>query len=128
MLETTDMPIGIEGLSLEGGFGHGKDTVRLASSNPKSTLIAIDPSKGANVTASRLRKLGIGKVIVIRASLLNIPLRNDIITWVFSFGVLHHTPNPSKCMSELSGILKRGGTLAMYLYSDLTEFPINGYN
>ena len=125
VIKITHFPSQQEGIGLEGGCGHGKDTVRLAQANPNSFLVSIDLSVGGtSVTASRLAALGITNVAIIRASLLTIPLRANAVDWAYTFGVLHHTPSPQTCMAEIARVTKSGSGLAMYLYSSLHEFPI----
>lgn len=121
----TDFPRQQNGIGLEGGCGHGKDTVRLAMANPDSFLVAIDLSEGGTrVAAARIAAQGVTNVAIIRASLLTIPLRKSVVDWAYTFGVLHHTPSPQTCMAEIGRVTKPGGRLAMYLYSSLHEFPV----
>ena len=41
---------------------------------------------------------------------------NEEFDFVYSNGVLHHTPNPQKCINEIYRILKRGGQAKIFLY------------
>ena len=127
VVKITGNPLDMGGIGLEAGCGHGKDTVRLATSNPNAIVIAIDLSAGVKVAAERCKRLGITNVVFVRASLLDIPIRNDVVDWIYSFGVLHHTPSPEQCMSELNRVSNEAATLALYLYSDLSEHPIKKF-
>jgi SAM-dependent methyltransferase len=117
-------PSRCSGIGLEGGCGHGKDTVLLARANPDALIIAVDLSDGAYVTASRVAALGINNVIVIRASMLDLPLREGLVDWLYSFGVFHHTPSTQKCFTECARVMKSDAKMITYLYSDLKEFPL----
>jgi SAM-dependent methyltransferase len=48
---------------------------------------------------------------------LSLPLKDGVADLVFSYGVIHHTPNPTKCLRELSRILKPGGRLLLGVYN-----------
>ena len=124
MVKLFDFPKGLTGIGFEGGCGHGKDTIQLALANPDSTIIAVDLSEGAYVTAARLRHHGIKNVRVIRCDLAKVPLKDKVIDWTYSFGVLHHMPDPEKGIGEISRISKPGSSILTYLYTDLREKPI----
>ena len=57
------------------------------------------------------------KFVPIQASADNMPLKNNSFDFVYCWGVLHHTQNPSKTLAELWRVLKPGGTLAIWVYS-----------
>jgi SAM-dependent methyltransferase/uncharacterized protein YbaR (Trm112 family) len=124
MIKVRDFPVAEIGWGIEGGCGNGKDTARLALSNPDSMIIAVDLSEGAYVAQRRLQALGIKNVQIIRADLANLPIRSDIFEWGYSFGVLHHMPDPNAGLKEMSRVLKRNAQIALYLYSDLREKPM----
>lgn len=111
------IPMGAVGL--DGGCGNGRDTYRMAKAFPNIQIVAVDISDGAFVTYKRTRHLP--NVHVIQGSILNLPLKPAIFDFAYSFGVLHHTPNPLKGFNEVSRVLKPGARFVTYLYSDFTE-------
>lgn len=123
LVKISKFPKNEKGLGLEAGCGHGKDSIRLSISNKKSHIISIDISEGAYVTKQRLNNLNIENVTVVRSDLSKIPIRDNIVDWGYSFGVLHHMPYPEKGFKEISRILKKNSKLVLYLYSDLSEKP-----
>ncbi len=48
---------------------------------------------------------------------LALPIRDGVADLVFSYGVIHHTPNPFLCFRELARILKPGGYLLLNVYN-----------
>ena len=46
----------------------------------------------------------------------SLPIQTDSIDIVYSNGVLHHSPNTEKCISEVYRVLKPGGHAAIMLY------------
>ncbi|MDB4682080.1 class I SAM-dependent methyltransferase [Synechococcus sp. AH-551-A10] len=56
------------------------------------------------------------KFIPVQASADQMPLKSGSFDFVYCWGVLHHTQNPSKTLQELWRVLKPGGTLAIWVY------------
>lgn len=124
LIKLFEFPRGMSGFGIEAGSGNGKDTVRLAVNNPKSEIITIDISEGIYVANKRSKILKLNNIHPIRASLDQIPIKNEVFDFGYSFGVLHHMPQPSDGMKEVSRTLKKGSSFLTYLYSDLTEKPV----
>ena len=105
----------LSGNVLEIGCGSGTDTFNMSKLNESISLIAFD--LGSNV--ARLSKLFRNQknIHIFRANALSIPLRNDSINMVYSFGVFHHTNNPAKCFEEAYRVMNKKGTLFFYVYS-----------
>ena len=51
-----------------------------------------------------------------------IPFESDFFDVVYSFGVLHHTDNTVRCLSECYRVLKPGGVLILGLYHTFSFF------
>ena len=62
------------------------------------------------------------KFIPIQASADQMPLRSNSFDFVYCWGVLHHTQNPSKTLKELWRVLKPGGTLAIWVYARTEDY------
>ena len=52
-----------------------------------------------------------GKLKFIESSLLDISLKDEIADLVWSNGVIHHTSDYNKCLSEFNRVLKKEGKL-----------------
>jgi SAM-dependent methyltransferase len=52
---------------------------------------------------------------------LKMPLKDETFDFAYSYGVLHHTPDPAKAAREIARILKKGAPLYLYLYEDHSE-------
>jgi len=103
-------------LGLEVGCGSGLDTHIMAKENPSVEIIAFDVSEGVYAAGYLNRKHE--NVHIIRASSLNLPLRGDIFDFCYSFGVVHHTPDPERCFSEMNRVLRQNGKASIYVYED----------
>ena len=53
----------------------------------------------------------------IQADIFNLPLREGTFDFIYSLGVLHHTPDPKKAFKALPHFLKSGGEISITLYS-----------
>ena len=49
---------------------------------------------------------------------LNLPFKPNTFDTVYSYGVFHHTKNPKKAITESVRVLKKGGCLLFYVYTD----------
>lgn len=99
---------------LEIGCGNGADGVLLARAGANYTGVDLTP---AAVEASRkhfavLNLLGIFQVE--NAEHLSFPEAS--FDWVYSYGVLHHTPHPEKTFAEIFRVLRPGGKAFLMLY------------
>lgn len=97
---------------LEGGCGHGMAGEILAPLARE--YIGVD--LGAGIEAARERTRHLGNVHLIQGSLLSLPLSSSVSDFVFSIGVIHHTPDPHGAFSELSRALRQGGEMLIWVY------------
>jgi SAM-dependent methyltransferase len=59
--------------------------------------------------------------------LLAPPLARDRFDFAFSFGVLHHTPDPRRAFGLLMQRLKPGGLVTIFLYKDFSDLPVKRF-
>jgi SAM-dependent methyltransferase len=112
----------LKGNVLEIGCGSGTDTIHLSKLNESISLFSFD--LGSNVAGlSKLLKTH-KNTTIFRATALRIPIKNETIDLVYSFGVFHHTRNPEKCFKEAYRVLNKKGVLFFYLYSSHEDNPI----
>ena len=100
-------------LVLDAGCGMGRYSEVLARVGAE--VVAVDRSQAAAVAHENLRSWT--NVHVLQADLLELPFAPETFDLVFSFGVIHHTPNPAATFHALARLVKPGGKLAVFVYS-----------
>ena len=106
---------GSTGTLLEVGCGIGVDSVQLAKCGFDVT--AVDLTENAlEVARENAKRAGVNIDFRLgNAEGLDFPA--DTFDAVYSFGVLHHTPDIEKAVSEVHRVLKPGGTAYVMLYA-----------
>jgi ubiquinone/menaquinone biosynthesis C-methylase UbiE len=101
---------------VDAGCGSGKFSAALARFGA-ARVIGLDiGEKGLQFARAQAKKVPYGDRLDFRhASLLEIPLEPGSVDVVWSNGVIHHTLDYERCLSEFARILKRGGTLFLYV-------------
>lgn len=61
-------------------------------------------------------------VHIVQADVFDLPFREEIFDYIFSIGVLHHTPNTEEAFKCLPKFLKNRGEIAMWVYSNEGSF------
>ncbi len=101
-------------LVLEIGTGQGCDLVEIAKAG--AHVIGADlSSRNCLVTQKRLETYGLSAHLM-TLDAERIPLADESVNDVYSFGVLHHTPGMYDAFNEVERILRPGGTVTMMLY------------
>jgi ubiquinone/menaquinone biosynthesis C-methylase UbiE len=119
MQEAIPEPIVRGRIGIEVGSGCGYDTYIMAKGNPSVKLISIDISDGIFNTG-RLTA-GLGNVMAVKCSALDIAVKDSSLDFAYSFGVLHHTQDPARGLLEIARVLKKGSPAFVYLYEDHSE-------
>ncbi len=122
MQEAIKEPIVSGVIGIDIGCGCGYDTFIMAKNNPGVKLVSVDISDGVYNAARISRELN--NVRPIKCSILDMPLKENFFDFAYSFGVLHHTISPQKCLLEIGRILKKGRPVFLYLYEDHSENPL----
>ncbi|MGH9070531.1 MAG: class I SAM-dependent methyltransferase [Acidimicrobiales bacterium] len=100
---------------LEVGVGMGADHAEWAKSGPR-TLVGIDVTPRAVAwTAQRLVCGGHDPHLMV-ADAEGMPFRDASFDLVYSWGVLHHTPNTQRCFDEVLRVLRPGGEALIMIY------------
>jgi SAM-dependent methyltransferase len=104
-------------VGLDAGCGAGHDLLQMAKGGAQ--LIGFDLSYGVDVAFQLTRHLP--NVHVVEGDLNAAPFRPATFDFVYSFGVLHHLPDPERGFRNLSRLLKPGAPLITYLYEDFSD-------
>jgi ubiquinone/menaquinone biosynthesis C-methylase UbiE len=100
---------------LEIGCGIGSDAEQFAKAGAIYTGVDLTES-AVSITKERFEIFGLSGLIR-KADAEALPFDDNSFDHVYSFGVIHHSPNPEKIVSEIYRVLKPGGTIAIMLYN-----------
>ena len=99
---------------LEVGCGMGTHAALLAKAGAR--LAAIDITERAvEMTRRRFQIYGLSGRIE-QADAEELPFADAAFDLVWSWGVIHHSSSPEKCLSEITRILRDGGRLLLMVY------------
>lgn len=99
---------------LEVGFGLGTDYVQFARSNARCFGVDLTPTH-VFAARERLRQEGL-PVRLVRGDAEHLPFQSRAVDAVYSFGVLHHTPETEAAIEEAHRVLRPGGEAIVALY------------
>lgn len=99
---------------LDVGCGSGRYSVAMVLHGAGS-VTAIDVSDTGLTEASR-RAVDFPQIIFQQASVLDLPFEEGSFDFVWSAGVIHHTTDFDKALSELTRVLRTGGKLFLLVY------------
>lgn len=100
---------------LEIGVGMGADHVRLARAAPQS-LTGIDLTlRAVDWTKQRIAAEGLSSGLAV-SDAERLPFRHEAFSVVYSWGVLHHSPDTSAAVKELYRVLRPGGRARVMIY------------
>ena len=77
-------------------------------------VVAIDYSNAVDAAKSNLSQFE--KLHLIQADIYNLPFRKESFDYVYSLGVLQHTPNVEKAFKSLVPLIKPGGSICTDYY------------
>ncbi len=100
---------------LEVGCGAGTDLLSFARGGALVTGLDLSPHS-ANLTCNRLRLYNCDGDII-NSDAENLPFKDNSFDLVYSWGVLHHTPDTQKSISEIYRVVKPGGSICIMLYN-----------
>ncbi len=102
---------------LEIGCGIGTDTMSFARAGADVTAVDLS-DRSLEIARERARVFGVTNVRFVsgNAERLRESLAVQPYDLVYSFGVIHHTPNPDAALRELRRYLAPDGTLKIMLY------------
>lgn len=100
---------------LEIGCGLGAHTETLAKK--KAILTSVDLAPTSIIVTKKRLKLKNLKANLLECDAEKLPFPNDYFDIIWSWGVIHHSPNTKKCAQEISRVLSKNGTLYIMLYN-----------
>lgn len=100
---------------LEAGSGSGRFTEHAASTG--AMVISFDYS--AAVEANYRSNGKFDNLLIVQASIYEMPFRNDYFDKIFCIGVIQHTPDPESSFRCLAGALKSKGNMVIDAYPKL---------
>jgi 2-polyprenyl-3-methyl-5-hydroxy-6-metoxy-1,4-benzoquinol methylase len=102
---------------LEIGCGIGTDTINFARAGAHVTAVDLS-ERSLEIARGRAEVLGIHNIRFLHANVecLRTVLEPEPYDLVYSFGVIHHTPDPEAALLEIRNYLKPGGTLKLMVY------------
>ncbi len=99
---------------LEVGCGLGTDLVQFARAGARVTGIDLSP-RSIELTRQRFALEGLPGTFLV-ADAEQLPFEAESFEVVYSFGVLHHTPDIARAIAEIHRVLVPGGELILMLY------------
>ncbi|MEW6363642.1 MAG: class I SAM-dependent methyltransferase [Acidobacteriota bacterium] len=109
-------------IGIDAGCGSGSTTIEIAGRYPAIQFVGIDLSDGIMRWAGEASTRA--NVQLVRGDLLAPPLARNAFDFAFSFGVLHHTPDPESTFRRLLDRLRPGGRITIFLYKDFSDIPV----
>jgi SAM-dependent methyltransferase/uncharacterized protein YbaR (Trm112 family) len=83
-------------------------------------VVGIDLSNA--VEAAALNLVDRSSVTLFQADVFSLPFAAESFDYIYSIGVLHHTPDCEKAFKALPPLLKPGGSIAIWLYSGYNKW------
>ncbi len=110
---------------LEVGCGVGSDLIRFAKAGAVVTGIDLSP-KSVDLTKKRLSLYNYAGN-AIEADAERIPDKDNCFDFLWSWGILHHTPNISQAIREIYRVTKPGGEICIMLYHKYSLVSLQMY-
>jgi len=108
---------------LEIGVGMGADHIELAKAGPRGlTGVDLTPRAIEHVTR-RLQVYGLNSRLQV-ADAEHLPFADESFDFVYSWGVLHHSPDTPQAIREVWRILRPGGKTRVMIYH---KYSLVGY-
>jgi ubiquinone/menaquinone biosynthesis C-methylase UbiE len=105
-------------------IGHGIGTDLLSFCERGAEVYGIDITEEHHRLAKRNFALHRKTVVLKRCDAADIDFPSNYFDFVYSHGVLHHTPDTVRCISEAFRVLKPGGQFILSLYRTFSAFHI----
>ena len=109
---------------LDAGCGLGRFISGLSEAGAE--VVGVDALQvGLQRTHRRLNKDS--NIHLIQADLFHLPFKENCFDFIYSLGVLHHTPDPPAFFKNLVRYLKKDGTIAIWVYPKPSLFFLSDW-
>jgi SAM-dependent methyltransferase len=89
------------------------------------TVVGIDLSQAVEAAQ---RNIGSREnVNIAQADIFELPFRDGTFDFIFSTGVLHHTPSTKAAFDCLPKLLRKNGTIAIWVYSSYSQLGFSNF-
>jgi SAM-dependent methyltransferase len=100
-------------LGLDAGCGAGRHSMQAHSYGAQ--MVAMDLSPAVDATYGKARVTpGIN---VVQGDIFHPPFKPGTFEFVYSIGVIHHTPDPPRAFQSIVKVLRPGGTMIVMVYA-----------
>jgi len=107
---------------LDVGCGTGALTAAILDADPRASVCSLDAS-GAYVAFARSR-ISDPRVTFGAADAESLPVRSASVDRVTSGLMLNFVPEPARALAEMSRVVRRGGTVALYVWDYAAEMQL----
>lgn len=104
-------------LVLDAGCGVGRFAEVAAKYGAE--VVCADLSYAVESAYNNIGKLE--NIHIMQADILKLPLKPAVFDLVYSYGVLHHTPDAKFSFSEIAKFVKTKGTISIFVYSSYNK-------
>lgn len=116
ILEFADFQSGQGKVVLEVGTGAATDFLQWARHCDQLYGIDLTP-QSVEHARRRLELYGLKANQIVVADAENLPFPNDMFDIVYSWGVIHHSPDTPQALAEIVRVLKKGGQARIMIYN-----------
>jgi uncharacterized protein YbaR (Trm112 family)/SAM-dependent methyltransferase len=113
------------GIGIDAGSGDGSSVLRMVADHPDVRFVGVDLSQAPPSSIQAVSTTP--NADLVRGDLLSPPLARERFDFAYSFGVLHHTPDPRAAFSRLLERLRPGGKITIFLYKDFSDVPVKRF-
>lgn len=111
---------------LEIGVGAGSDFLQWVRAGTQAHGIDLTPEAIENVR-QRLAVYNLHATDLQVADAEQLPYADNTFDLVYSWGVIHHSPDTEKCLAEIVRVTKPGGTIKIMIYNRHSLFAFYRY-
>lgn len=111
---------------LEVGIGAGTDFLQWVRAGTQAHGIDLT-EEAVNNVKKRLELYSVAAHEIRVADAENLPYTDNYFDIVYSWGVIHHSPNTMKCLEEIIRVTKPGGQIKVMIYNRHSLFAFYRY-